>query len=159
MDVTAEQIGAEAAPADKQPVNAHVGGGTVLPAKKSKKKVRKPQSEEEYQFQKHLFTQSGPTINTDTWLYDEQALEDLDKDKKTDRMRMLNACEKAYYDRNYPKCLELIAQAETLFGVHQHPVTTREDLDTKVKKSNRVERHITDLVHIKEKCLHKLELK
>lgn len=126
----------------------------------TKKKQRKQQTEEEFQAQKAQFLESGPRINTLDWLYDQQILDNLDNLKKTDRVHMLHACEKAYYMRDYDKCLELIAQAERLFGVA--PGDNLEDIKNdfalagrKTKKSLKVERHVVDLLHIKEACLKK----
>lgn len=130
---------------------------------KSKKKQRKGQTEEEFQHQKALFHASGPQINTHDWLFDQQILDNLDNLKKTDRVHMLHACEKAYYMRDYRKCLELIAQAERLFGVVLEDDSQNEsikqdfaDSGRKTKKSLKVERHVVDLLHIKEACLKKL---
>ena len=79
------------------------------------KKVRKEQSEEDYLSQKLQFYSTGPTLNTEDWLYNPEELNQLDNSKKTDRVRMLNACEKSYYQKDYNKCLDLIRRAESWF--------------------------------------------
>lgn len=127
-------------------------------------KTRKGQSEEEYLQQKKQFFSTGPLLNTENWLGDEEDLKTLDNDKKTDRVRMLNACERAYYQRDYNKCMHLIAVAEKLFGVdlndEEYNEKTKSEFETsgrKTKKSAKVERHVVDLMHIKERCLRQLE--
>lgn len=130
---------------------------------KPKKKQRKEQTEEEFNEQKAQFQASGPQINTQDWLFDQTLLDNLDNLKKTDRVHMLHACEKAYYLRDFNKCLSLISQAEKLFGVELENTTKNEDIKLdfaeagkKTKKSLKVERHVVDLLHIKEACLKKL---
>ncbi|KAF3990029.1 hypothetical protein FT663_02308 [Candidozyma haemuli var. vulneris] len=130
---------------------------------KPKKKQRKEQTEEEFNEQKAQFQASGPQINTQDWLFDQTLLDNLDNSKKTDRVHMLHACEKAYYLRDFNKCLSLISQAEKLFGVELENTTKNEDIKSdfaeagkKTKKSSKVERHVVDLLHIKEACLKKL---
>lgn len=117
-----------------------------------KPKKRKEQTEEAYLQQKSQFQQLGPLINTDDWLYDEQKLQQLDKEKKIDRVRMLHACEKAYYDRNYHQCLEFVAIGEKVFE------TNLDDIDTEKSsnKGGKIERHILDLHYIKQRCLERL---
>lgn len=123
-------------------------------AKTKAKKQRKSQPEEEYQLQYKQFTESGPRINKDDWLVDAISLDHIDKDKKSDRSLMLHAIEKAYYDREYEKCMELIRSAELLFEVKGH--VERESLDKKIRKSAKIERHVTDLLYMKKKCETKL---
>lgn len=139
------------------------GTSTTTPTQKKSKKVRKEQSEEEYTQQKKQFYHAGPTINTEDWLYDSVGSGQLDNSKKTDRVKMLHACEKAYYQRDYRKCLELIDIAESLFEVKLDNDDDNTDIKTgfeasgkKTKKSAKVERHVIDLLHIKERCLYAL---
>lgn len=127
-----------------------------------KKKQRKEQTEEEFEAQKAQFAVTGPQINTENWLFDQDLLDKLDNLKKTDRVHMLHACERAYYLRDYDKCLELISQAERLFGVNLEDLSQNEGIKLdfaeagkKTKKSLKVERHVVDLLHIKEACLKK----
>lgn len=129
---------------------------------KSQPRQRKPQSEEEYLAQKKQFQEEGPRINTSEWLYNEEVLSNLDNSKKTDRTHMLHACERAYYMRDYNKCLELIEKAEKLFGVGLEDEEDNDQLKKdfssagkKTKKSLKVERHVVELFHIKESCLAK----
>lgn len=136
----------------------------IKPKAKSKK-VRKEQSEEDYLFQKLQFYNTGPTLNTEDWLYDPQELNQLDNSKKTDRVRMLNACEKAYYEKDYKRCLDLIRRAESLFDVQLDNEEENEDIKSdfessgkKIRKSAKVDRHIVELLHIKERCLEKVNI-
>ncbi|CUM55712.1 unnamed protein product [Debaryomyces tyrocola] len=129
------------------------------------KKVRKEQSEEDYISQKLQFYSTGPTLNTEDWLYDPEGLNQLDNSKKTDRVRMLNACEKAYYQKQYRKCLDLIRRAESLFEVQLNNEEENEDIKSdfessgkKTRKSAKVDRHIVELLHIKERCLEKVNI-
>ena len=92
------------------------------------KKVRKEQSEEDYLSQKLQFYSTGPTLNTEDWLYNPEELNQLDNSKKTDRVRMLNACEKSYYQKDYNKCLDLIRRAESLFEVQLDNEEENEDI-------------------------------
>lgn len=134
--------------------SATVTEPTIANTDKKKKKVRKPQTEEEYEIQKHIFQSQGPTINTDEWLY--QLPDNLDNTKKPDRVMVLNACEKAYYDRDYDKCLELVKKAEIFFEVDYDKIIPLQQLNKKTQKSAKIERHILDLIHIKQKCLEKI---
>lgn len=139
-----------------EPITSGVStNSTINPPEppKKPKKVRKGQSEEAYLAQKTQFHTSGPLINTDDWLDDKQALKSLDANKKTDKIRMLHACEKAYYDKNYQKCLEFISIGETLFGIDKDEINP--DQSTK-KAKKKVDRDKLDLLYIKEKCLQKL---
>lgn len=135
-------------------VSSTTGPSGLAPGAKKPKKVRKGQSEEEYMKQKTQFHESGPLINTDDWLYDEQALLNLNKDQKTDRIRILHACEKAYYDRNYHKCLQFIGIAGNLFEIDLQAAA--ESLDPNDKKVCKMDRHILDLIYIRKKCMEKL---
>lgn len=126
-----------------------------------KTKGRKEQTHEEYLSQKIQFEKQGPTINTENWLLDESALKSLDRNKKSDRIRVLHACEKAYYNRDYEKCIELIRLGENIFGINsdQQAQNQKEEFDMankKIRKSAKVERHIVELLHIKERCLQKM---
>lgn len=130
-----------------------------------KPKVRKPQTEYEFNEQKAQFQSTGPRINTSDWLYDEDVLEKLDSTKKVDRVHILHACEKAYYMRDYEKCLSLISMGEKIFGVELEDESANNKLKKefsnagrKVKKSSKVERHVVELLHIKEACLRKMAL-
>ena len=70
---------------------------TTSTSKSKKKKQRKPQTEEEYAFQVSRWNETGPTINTDTWLFEN--LEELNVDVKIDRLKLLHAVELAYYQK------------------------------------------------------------
>lgn len=128
-----------------------------------KPKVRKQQTAEEFEAQKAQFVATGPRLNTSNWLYDPQTLAQLNPLQKTDRVHILHACEKAYFQRDYEKCLELILTGERLFGVELEDETANSDikrefasLGRKTKKSSKVERHVVELLHIKEACLRKM---
>lgn len=128
-----------------------------------KPKQRKGQTEEEFLAQKTQFITSGPRINKEDWLFDENVLKNLDNAQKLDRVHMLHVCEKTYFNRDYNLCLQYIKQAEKLFGVDLDSPSDTEDLKQnfssagrKTKKSSKVERHVVELIHIKELCLKKL---
>ena len=134
-----------------------------LDVKEKKPKQRKAQSDEEFLEQKRQFLDAGPQINTDTWLFDEDRLHSLDSTKKLDRVHILHACEKAYFLRDYEKCLELIKVAGGLFHIELDNETVNDDLKIdfqnagrKTRKSTKVERHVVDLLHIKEACLKRM---
>lgn len=124
------------------------------------RKNRKEQTEEEFFEQKRQFFSSGPLVQTEDWLFDIAELETLNRDSKIDRTTFLHACEKAYYLRNYEKCLALIIRGEDLFGLEKnHDEELKESFNNanrKTQKSAVVDRHIVELLHIKEKCLKKL---
>lgn len=105
-------------------------------AAKGKKKVRKPQTEEEYNAQKLQFLRGGPTINTEEWLYDDDKLDRLEPNKKVDFNYLLHSCEKAYFQRDYLKCLELVQIAE--------------------QRMDKGSKNYLSIDHIKQKCLEKL---
>lgn len=128
-----------------------------------KPKQRKGQSEEEFLAQKSQFLNSGPKINKEDWLFDESLLKNLDNSQKLDRVHMLHVCEKAYFNRDYNLCLQYIKRAEQLFGVDLDSPSDTEDMKQnfssagrKTKKSSKVERHVVELIHIKESCLKKM---
>lgn len=130
-----------------------------------KPKVRKQQTEAEFDAQKLQFKATGPRINTSDWLFDPEVIASLDNTKKTDRVHILHACEKAYFMRDYDKCLSLIGVGEKLFGVELEDENSNQELKEefsnagrKVKKSSKVERHVVELLHIKEACLRKMAL-
>ncbi|OBA19375.1 hypothetical protein METBIDRAFT_47089 [Metschnikowia bicuspidata var. bicuspidata NRRL YB-4993] len=135
-----------------------------LEVQEKKPKQRKAQSEEEYLEQKRQFAESGPQVNSDDWLFDEDLVSSLDNTKKFDRVHILHACEKAYFIKDYRKCLELIQLGERLFGVELDDDSVNDGLKTdfqnagrKTRKSTKVERHVVELLHIKEACLKKSE--
>lgn len=121
---------------------------------------RKEQTAQDFLEQKRQFFSSGPLVQTEDWLFDMAELESLNKDSKIDRTTFLHACENAYYLKNYNKCLALISRGEDLFGLKKnHDEEVKESFNNanrKTKKSAVVDRHIVELLHIKEKCLKKL---
>lgn len=145
-----EQINIEPECQSLQPEPLTKPQGKVL-----KKKARKGQSEEEYLEQKTQFYQEGPRINTENWLYDENILKNLDSNKKPDRAQMILACEKAYFQRDYEKCLELVQLAESIFEVEPQDVACDKP-ETKAAKK-KIKHHVVELMHIKESCLKKLQ--
>lgn len=129
-----------------------------------KPKQRKSQTDEQFLQQKEQFAATGPCINKEGWLFNSKTLLVLDNLKKLDRVHMLHVCEKAYFDRDYHGCLEYIKQAEKLFGVALDNESDNEDIKQafssagrKTKKSSKVERHVVELLHIKESCLKRME--
>ncbi|EEQ37658.1 hypothetical protein EJF18_20564 [Clavispora lusitaniae] len=128
-----------------------------------KPKQRKAQTEEEFLEQKAEYEATGPQIHTQEWLYDVSLLNSLDNSKKLDRVHILHACERAYYLKDYQKCLSLIDRGEKLFGVQLDDDESNLDLKAdfassgkKTKKSSKVERHVIELLHIKEACVRKM---
>lgn len=129
-----------------------------------KQKQRKAQTQDEFLVQKTQYALSGPHINEQGWLYNPQRLQTLDSTRKLDRLYMLHVCEKAYYDRNYKQCLAYVKRAEALYGVDLESIDDMEEkkkifanAGRKTKKSSKVDRHVVELIHIKEKCLKKLK--
>jgi hypothetical protein len=99
-------------------------------------KTRKPQTAEEYQAQLRAFYSAGPHINSENWLL--ESLVDVSPDQKTDRVRILHACEQAYFRGEYERCLELISQGEKVFGVSDYMIESfTESEDTKDNNDNR----------------------
>lgn len=141
----------------QQPTNSPAKNANPSTTKKTKK-IRKGQSEAEYMYQLQQFYANGPAINTDEWLYDRAVIDTLNNTKKPDRVTMLHSCEKAYFERDYVKCLELIETAEKLFRVdsNEHGKDDNQNILSE-EKTIKIERHIIDLLHIKERCLFKLQ--
>lgn len=125
-----------------------------------KPKQRKSQLHEEFQAQKLQFESTGPRIHTENWLYHETHLQSLDPASKTDRVHILHACEKAYFMRDYLKCLELVKIGEEAFGVTEGSEESHKcefaSAGKKTKKSSKVERHVVELLKIKDACLARL---
>ncbi|WPK23605.1 hypothetical protein PUMCH_000846 [Australozyma saopauloensis] len=141
-----------------------VNEAVALLAIEKKPKQRKAQTEEEFLAQKSQFEAAGPQINAQNWLFQDQILNNLDNSLKFDRVHMLHVCEKAYFERNYEQCLEYIKRAETLYGVDLDNASDNEDIKQsfssagrKTKKSSKVERHVVELLHIKEACLKRMQ--
>ncbi|CAK9441048.1 uncharacterized protein LODBEIA_P49170 [Lodderomyces beijingensis] len=128
-----------------------------------KKKQRRPQTEAEYQHQLDLWRTTGPQINTETWLYEK--LDQLDPENRAHRVKILHACEKAYYERDWNLCLQMCHVAESLFGVELDSMTAdARDVaappaleNKKTRKSSKVERHVFELHAIKLRCLQRIE--
>ncbi|EER35335.1 conserved hypothetical protein [Candida tropicalis MYA-3404] len=132
---------------------------TTSTSKSKKKKQRKPQTEEEYAFQVSRWNETGPTINTDTWLFEN--LEELNVDVKIDRLKLLHAVELAYYQKDYEKCLELLKLGEKMYNVDFDEVgecitNDYKNSQKQVKWNKKVERNIMELYNIKKKCINKL---
>lgn len=118
--------------------------GAVLVKKGSGKvKVRKGQTEEAYQIQKTQFQESGPVINTSTWL-EELDLSNINPDVKTDRNLIEHLAERLYFKKEYTKCLEVSSKALDLF----------KDLNR-----SKIKNEIEQLEYLQTNCLKKLEIK
>ncbi|EEQ45382.1 conserved hypothetical protein [Candida albicans WO-1] len=138
---------------------------TIAPSKN--KRQRKIQTEEEYNYQLNRWRETGPMINTDTWL-NEVNLAELDISDKLDRVKLLHVCELHYYKRDYSTCLKVINVGESLYGVDLNKVgpkikqlnnkeTTEEnEEEEEVKWDKNIEKNIAELYHIKMRCLAKL---
>lgn len=100
-------------------------------------KQRKGQTADQYEAQRRAFAESGPLVNTTDWLF---RIDGLDLAKKVHRMQVLHACERAYFLRDYEKCMQFVEKAEAFFG----PGSERE-------------RHGKELQHIKAKCREKMD--
>ncbi|CDR44962.1 CYFA0S16e00518g1_1 [Cyberlindnera fabianii] len=99
-------------------------------------KVRKGQTEEEFQEQKRDFQETGPVLNTLTWL-EENDLNDIDPTKKSDRLKLENLAQRLYYKREYSECLKVAELGLELF----------KDIPKK-----RIQNEWDELVYLQEKC-------
>ncbi|WLF80211.1 hypothetical protein PVL30_003987 [Lodderomyces elongisporus] len=123
------------------------------------KKQRKPQTQEEYNHQLQLWQKTGPQINTETWLYEN--MDNLNVDNKADRTKALHACEKAYYERDWTKCLQMCKVAELLFGVDFGELEAEEeallqqfkDVKKKSRICSKLEKQVYELWNIKSRCI------
>lgn len=123
------------------------------------KKQRKPQTQEEYNHQLQLWQKTGPQINTETWLYEN--MDNLNVDNKADRTKALHACEKAYYERDWTKCLQMCKVAELLFGVDFGELEAEEeallqqfkDVKKKSRICSKLEKQVYELWNIKLRCI------
>ncbi|KAG2732658.1 hypothetical protein G9P44_003648 [Scheffersomyces stipitis] len=116
-------------------------------------KKRKPQTDEQYKEQLASYRQSGPRINTEDWLYDDLQPSDFQNSSKSDRVRLLQAVEKAYFKQDYLRCRQLISLAQAVFGIEdeEEAKAAWDQSGRKVKKSAKLERHVIDLLHIKQR--------
>ncbi|KAG5418913.1 hypothetical protein I9W82_003631 [Candida metapsilosis] len=130
------------------------------PQSKPQTKQRKPQTAEEYAHQLDLWRSSGPQINTETWLY-----EDVDKlipiESKVDSAKLLHACEKAYYLRDWDQCLSLCNLGAKLFAVDLEEVgdVMKQELQSTSRRkrlNKKHERSVVDLYDIKQRCLSRM---
>lgn len=124
-------------------------------------KQRKPQTAEEFAHQLDLWRASGPQINTETWLY-----EDVEKlnpiESKVDSAKLLHACEKAYYLRDWNQCLLLCNVGAKLFAVDLDEVgdAMKQDLQLTSRRKRlgkKHERSVVDLFDIKQRCLSRMK--
>ena len=125
-----------------------------------KKKERKPQTPEEYDHQRSQFVASGPTINTSEWLYQAVENTELDEKVKHERLMILHACERAFYLKDYVRCMELIARGLAIFNVQDSSTKeekSKEFEGIKIHKTAKIEKHILELLYIKEKCEERLK--
>ncbi|KAH3688114.1 hypothetical protein WICPIJ_000885 [Wickerhamomyces pijperi] len=107
-----------------------------------KVKVRKGQPEEAYLIQKNLYQESGPQLNTLTWL-EELDLSKLDANIKTDRTALESLTERLYYSRDYKKCLEVTEFALEFVKV--------------VDNQKKIKNEIDELISLKERCEKRLQ--
>jgi uncharacterized protein YkuJ len=115
--------------------------GEVLVSKGSGKiKVRKGQTEDEYQKQKEQFEKEGPVINTLKWLEDVD-IGTLDPLAKSDRLKLENLSQMLYYKRQYQECLKVVNAGIDLF----------KDLPRK-----RIQTEWSELEYLKEQCEKKI---
>lgn len=121
-----------AAGRDKTTIN----DGEVLVSKGSGRlKVRKGQTEEEFQEQMVRFSE-GPVVNTMQWL-EEVDYKGIDPTVKSDRLKLENLAQMLYYKRQYDECLKVVETGLELF----------KDLPRK-----RVQTEWAELEYLKEKC-------
>lgn len=122
--------------------NLQPNTGEVMVKKGSgKTKIRKGQTDEEYEIQRREFHSSGPVINTKTWL-EELDLSQINPDVKSDRAKLENLTERLYFKRDYAKCLETTNYALKLF----------EQLNKK-----KIEHEIEELEYLRNSCVKKLQ--
>lgn len=148
-------------PKPEQNHGIHVDeSNTQQPQPRPQTKQRKPQTAEEYAHQLSLWRSSGPQINTETWLF-----EDVDKlnpiQSKVDSAKLLHACEKAYYLRDWNKCLELCNLGAELFDVELDEVgdAMKQELQLTSRRKRlgkKHERSVVDLYDIKQRCLSRI---
>lgn len=106
-----------------------------------KVKVRKGQTEEAYIIQRNQFQESGPKLNTITWLEDLD-LDKLDANVKTDRTALESLTERLYFKRDYRKCLEVTEFA--LEFVKEYP------------NQKKIKNEIDELVLLRARCMQRL---
>lgn len=122
--------------------NIRSNTGEVIVKKGSgKTKIRKGQTEEEYQQQKAEFHSTGPVINTKTWL-EELDLSQINPDLKSDRAKLENLTERLYFKKDYVKCLETTNFALKLF----------ESLNSK-----KIQHEIEELEYLRNSCVKILQ--
>lgn len=126
-----------------------------IPKNPKSKKIRKPQTDEEYKIQRKQFYEAGPMLNTENWFLESDILA-LNVDKKSDRAIALHACEKAYFIKDYQKCLELIKNSEILFGLNLQDNDNERNNEPVGKKNKKMDKNISEILKIKERCLEKI---
>ncbi|ODQ80838.1 hypothetical protein BABINDRAFT_161042 [Babjeviella inositovora NRRL Y-12698] len=122
-------------------------------------KQRKGQTDEEYRAQRDQFWKSGPRLNTGDWFL-EYPIQNFKNESKTDKTQLLHTAELCYFRRDYTKCLELVAFGMKLFNAEAVLAEEKKapvDLPGRHAKKPKLDRHIQELLEIKEKCLAKME--
>lgn len=137
---------------DGEHINLESSHNTNQPGKA---KVRKGQSQEEFEIQKQIYHANGPLINTQDWLIDPQLLSRLNNNNKYDRTRVIFACEKLYFERKYEECFRMIEFGEKFYDVKLDEVESTNSVNGKKQKSSKIDRQIIELMHIKQKCIAK----
>lgn len=98
-----------------KPISLDETTGEILVRKATgKTKIRKGQSEEEYQRQLHEYfhVQKGPKRSENGWMDEVEPLDLIQNDEesikiKLTRQKLSNFCQRMYYQRKYKDCAEL----------------------------------------------------
>lgn len=125
-------------------------------------KKRKGQSEEEYIDQRLLFWNTGPVVQSHTFITDyvERISEKMRNDQsysisetnKLERENTLHGLERLYFEREYERCLEKASQMkENIFSRNA-------DLDLNSKKHKNLKRIVNELDSISRMCVKKLQI-
>ncbi|CCE64668.1 hypothetical protein TPHA_0I01640 [Tetrapisispora phaffii CBS 4417] len=124
-------------------------GEVVVRKSTGKAKIRKGQSEEEYQNQlDHYFNvEKGPTITEDNWMDSIDPLDMLNDNIENDlsiknvRHKLTSFCERYYYYKRYQECYNLAIKLREKYQA--------------INKKNKMDREIEGLDYLIDKCILK----
>lgn len=133
-------------------------GESIMKKSSGLMKVRKGQSEEEYNVQKEEFWASGPVVQTASYVTDilTKYSEMEDKDKvplseadKILRERVIHGLERLYFQRDYTRCLNSVDDIISNLKL--------DGVDLNAKKNKNLKRIVNELHFISNRCIDKIQ--
>lgn len=138
---------------------AYNNGESVVKKSSGLIRIRKGQSETEFNSQKEAFWITGPVVQNHTFLtqYVENLLNnegdnnpDILQKSKNQRENMLHALERLYFQRNFEQCLDDIQK------IKNNVNSNNPDLNLNLKTNKNLKRILNELDNMEKMCIEKL---